>query len=691
MPIRIECPRLFRPKKVIGTKSSPWRANRCRLTVSTCLLFAALAPLASSQDGFPPKRVTLPIEVTGDGGSVESVTVGIEAGNATQVRSLWLNLHGLEYPGMVGVQVNRSEWFTLNNQTASVAEPARSYGGIGGGISTLKLTLPLPENTVAGGPNTIRFRFNGTNGVASGFRVLSFNLLRADGSAILPPDAFRDEDPKTWTAPLPDQADISAGRQLWQEGRLVKSGLPGAPPIRAACSDCHTKDGQDLKYFNYSNASIVARSRFHGLSEWQGLQIASYVRSLRFPNPGRPWNPPYQPGPGVDGRPVANWAAGAGAAWVLDRDTDTLPFIFGNPGPVGTSTGPMVVRAEAFNPDANLNQREIPIALPLPDWNHWLPRVHPADAWGPDFAKSAFAELYGTADYATLAATGEMRTFFDKWSRARREFFTAREPAKAKWSPELGEKIYAAELWQLVKTWEITQDYNLEGRGASGSGSEARIWRNTAAADTAPAAANIPNGTSGMGGSALTNEYFNNAWYELQIVVNSGTHGRHGKWPVDWVYLAGRFHDLERLSGRPEPGRLLVALIKALQSSDPNTGPESATEGWRPDRNLDPRIIVGKDWESTFAPLPPGLKREIAESLLKAWLDKTLSYPASSYFQLGTLASGYERPATLRDVAGGHAWEAVAKFEAAGVNAELIRRLQEWGRQYMNLAELFHY
>jgi hypothetical protein len=54
---------------------------------------------------------------------------------------------------------------------------------------------------------------------------------------------------------------------------------------------------------------------FHGLSELQGRQIASYIRTANTPNPGRPWNPPYQPGPSLDAQPVVNWAAGAGVDW----------------------------------------------------------------------------------------------------------------------------------------------------------------------------------------------------------------------------------------------------------------------------------------------------------------------------------------------------------------------------------------
>jgi hypothetical protein len=130
----------------------------------------------------------------------------------------------------------------------------------------------------------------------------------------------------------------------------------------------------------------VARYQFHGLSERQGKQIASYIRSLDLPHPGRPWNPPYQPGPDMQTRPAAELAAGAGPNWALDEDRETLRVLFGGPESKG-------VPAALFAPDGNLQLREIPIALQMPDWNHWLPQVHPLDAWGQRFAGSEFARM----------------------------------------------------------------------------------------------------------------------------------------------------------------------------------------------------------------------------------------------------------------------------------------------------------
>jgi cytochrome c553 len=231
------------------------------------------------------------------------------------VRSLWLQIHGLRYADQASVQVNTSAWMPLNNDTVTVAEPGKSFGGIGG-FATLTMTLSLPSGTVVDGANTIRFRFNHTDGLASGYRILAWNFLTIEGKKILPPDDFAEDAPETWAPPLPDAASILAGSKLWRTASLAASSLPNSPSIQAHCADCHAHDGRDLKYFNFSNGSIVARSRFHGLSTLEGEQIASYIRSLSFPNPGRPWSPPYQPGPGLDEQPISSWAAGAGLAWV---------------------------------------------------------------------------------------------------------------------------------------------------------------------------------------------------------------------------------------------------------------------------------------------------------------------------------------------------------------------------------------
>src|SRR5438552_18801129 len=43
---------------------------------------------------------------------------------------------------------------SLNNETVTVSEPGKSYGGIGGGFATLVMTVALPKGTVEIGKHT---------------------------------------------------------------------------------------------------------------------------------------------------------------------------------------------------------------------------------------------------------------------------------------------------------------------------------------------------------------------------------------------------------------------------------------------------------------------------------------------------------------------------------------------------------
>src|SRR5438034_3582953 len=136
---------------------------------------------------------------------------------------------------------------------------------------------------------------------------------------------------------------------------------------------------------------------------------------------------------------------------MLDSGTATLPFVFRPKGDlarqpdIGNAPESAIVAAitpDVFRPDGNLNPREIPISLQLPDWNHWLPRIHPLDAWGPAFQNSEFSEWYGSPgstsgqsanksslrnflaspDLSTLISSSRIVTYFDKWRNARRAF-----------------------------------------------------------------------------------------------------------------------------------------------------------------------------------------------------------------------------------------------------------------------------
>jgi hypothetical protein len=176
-------------------------------------LFVALLAAAAISTGFARSttdRILLPIEVLGAEGTMVSRAITLQGGQAESVRSLWLQIHGLRYADQASIQVNTSAWIPLNNNTVTIAELGRSYGGIGGGFSTLVMIVPVPNGAVVGGNNTIRFRFNQTDGIVSSFRILAFNFLTVEGRKVIAPENFVEDTPESWTPPLPDAASIQA-------------------------------------------------------------------------------------------------------------------------------------------------------------------------------------------------------------------------------------------------------------------------------------------------------------------------------------------------------------------------------------------------------------------------------------------------------------------------------------------------
>jgi hypothetical protein len=73
-------------------------------------------------------------------------------------------------------------------------------------------------------------------------------------------------------------------------------------------------------------------------------------------------------------------------------------------------------------------------------------------------------------------------------------------------------------------------------------------------------------------------------------------------------------------------------------------------------------------------------------------MDKNLQYPIAKYLPMGGLpARPYAPPAAYGDISGGNVWEAAQEFRKAGVAAELVGRLQQWGIAYTDRAARIQY
>ncbi len=340
----------------------------------------------------PP--IILPIEVLGAEGTVASRSFTINQQTLNSTANIWLMVNNLSFENKGSVRINNGTWLSLNHQTVQMQIQEKQRGGMThGGYSTIRFTIP--KTGLIAGNNTIDFRFNKSNGISIGYRVVRLNLLDTNKNKLLPNSMFEEDNPNNWTGPFTDQASINIGKNLWENANLWNHYLPegekgfwygqeipATKPINAKCASCHTQDGRDLEMFSYSNLSIIERSKFHKLTDLEGQQVASYIRSLSQPATppnnigryGRPWNPPYQPGPALQNKPINQWAAGAGIDAVLEEDKDMAPYLF----PDGITS--QTVRA-AFNSGLMDDRTLLPLAIQFPDWKHWLPLIHPLDAY----------------------------------------------------------------------------------------------------------------------------------------------------------------------------------------------------------------------------------------------------------------------------------------------------------------------
>jgi hypothetical protein len=595
--------------------------------------------------------VIMPLEVmTAGSGKVISVALTVPGGASAKV--LTMKVNNLSYDGKGSVQINGGNWIDLTNANVTVLGNAKLYGGIGGGYDTISLNVPI--SGAINGSNVINFRFNTTDGVSSGYRVLSFNLLDASGQNLVSDNNFTQDDPTKWTAPLPKASDIAAGQVLWQTAALVDSPINAGQQLKAHCMDCHTASGSDLYKFNYSNNSIVVRSEYHGLTENQGLQIASYIRSLsnQYPVPGpkcRPWNPPYQPGPGLDSAPVSDWTCGAGIDAVSENDLDTLAAVF-----------PSGINKAAITTKGQINIREIPIGFQLPDWNHWVPHIHPKDAWGDYFTNSNLNKLYagegtgnGTYNMKTQLATGGTSYAQGKtgdifndlyyWGVALGEQFAPpNEGVFGSYTIPQQKNLYGTAQWQLMKSWELAQDNALEVNcpvawvnKAQAPKAEQRGWCGywRFVFNVSPHVQGFPANNS-MFGSPVAHYVKANQWYYLQILLNPGSGAHNVHLPTDWQYAYGVLNNLYQSSGRPEPIRNFLYVLKGAQEMDNGVGVTNVDRGWTI-RDSSPLDVWNGGQNGVWKGTSLATEQAVVSAFLSNWMDTTTSFDINSWQREG--------------------------------------------------------
>lgn len=594
--------------------------------------------------------ITMPLEVM-SASSNKIVSASINIPNGSTIQTLTMTVNNLSYDNKGSVQLNNGNWINLTNANVNVLGNAKKYGGIGGGYDTISLTVPITGGM--NGLNTIHFRFNTTDGVSSGYRVLSFNLMDSSGTNMIASSTFVEDDPTKWVAPLSNNADISQGKTLWESATLIDSPINSTHILKAHCMDCHTANGSDLFKFNYSNNAIITRAQYHGLNETQGEQIASYIRNLStiLPTPGskcRPWNPPYQPGPSLDSAPLSDWTCGAGLEAVSEQDMDTLNYIF-----------PNGINKSAISTKGQINLREIPVAFQLPDWNHWVPHIHPKDAWGDYFTNSYLNGRYagegtvsdynmrskltnGGIDYAQ-GKTGDIFSDLYYWGVAYGEQFSPPNMGTSgAYTIEQQKNIYGTVQWQLMKMWEINQDFNLESscpvawvNEENAPKAEPRGWCSywRFIFNVSPHILQFPPDNS-MFGSSVAQYVKANQWYYLQILLNPGSGAHNVHLPTDWQYAYGLMTDLSNSSGRLEPMRNFLYVLKGAQEMDNGVGVMNVDRGWTI-RDSSPLGVWKYGQQGIWAGVSPTTEKAIVNAFLSNWLDTTTSFNINDWQRAG--------------------------------------------------------
>jgi hypothetical protein len=719
----------------------------CLAVLALTAAFKFSAPLSSD-------TVVLPVEVfPPDGASMHSERVAVEVSDPTGVDWLYVKGHALGYhksdyadqngyDQKASFRINGGDWVPISNSTAECVYPDRLYkidsedtgttaGCIGGPLHTVRLEVPVSgTGALTAGTNEIEFRFNGTDGFGSGYRILDFELRTSQGGAnAIDGTQFVEADYDSWTAP--DGGDASNGGSLWRQRNFLKEG-PGGDVIVASCADCHARTGEDLKFYNYSNKSIQARSRFHGLTDQQAKDVAAYIRQVDIDLPtgytvadaGRPWNPPYQPGPNLAEKPAELWAAGAGLEWVLDdeqevpgTDRDMATYMIPN-GPSDLSV---------VHPDSTLQAWKQPIAMQLPDWNNWLPDVHPFDVYGQSAwegtnlysvyrdeivnewddpsqlqadVDAAINDAQTCSQYIQGAAETMRRFNIARWQS---EYESLSKDPQYEGSPDPKIDELGAHQWMSVKLWEVHNQYDLQtvtrqmytpnndcGRFWGGNH---RSWlgNNNSIYDVAPHKNSKPEyPNSDTYADSRQNQFFTSAWYELQLILgpNQGNND-HGN-PFDWNYHAPHISSHDRIYGHSQGLRQLrgQVVVQQQKSMYRTTLNNEFDPGWNM-HNMQPTRMF---WSQNDAPLESmnqATRRDVTEAIMRAWITysdriATSDWPRGENWGSGELLPSSYTPtsgSTIGD-AGSKAdyiYRMMPKAQNLGVSADVIDEFARWG------------
>lgn len=359
-----------------------------------------------------------------------------------------------------------------------------------------------------------------------------------------------------------------------QHDQLVN---PVAPYVsdtlhNGVCASCHFDQGataglgagSDLAIYNFDNYEIERRSEFHGLSEQHGIHIAAYIRSLSLGTThGRPWNPPFQPTPGLAAASTSTPDAISGGgidSVLLDGYASHWEYLA--PGGVTTS----------FAYDQRIEPRDLPIPYQLPDIMQWWPIMFPGDYYlsGSDFLSSSCYTSYKsirdnlTPNNFSSFQSNNYGYFYNNCGTGSGYIETSGtigdSAAAGNIAPsQFPQRRFAIQQWSSQKKFEIAvekQTFQMAGLTTQAfHGGNATPSPNWPIAQGMPDASGTTdnvifnvgmhritmrnglyniNDITATGG--CTYQYQSNIWYMLQVIINAGNGWDTPQAPIDNAY-----------------------------------------------------------------------------------------------------------------------------------------------------------
>lgn len=548
-------------------------------------------------------------------------------------------------------RVNLTNNFLNNNN------PRRNVvraGGINGQNKIINIDIPMSRFTTSNALASqscfdVTYSYNGSEGFTSGMVVVDTKVLAPQANG----DLLDITQARVWNESdhhgTVQGGSASRGNTLFSQANILNENLfEGSPTLSASCVSCHAEGGRDLHFYGFSNDSIINRAIFHGLNEQDGKDIASYIRQFNsnanVPVLGRPWNPPFQPGPHLDGvtdkKELADkWNAGAGFEWYLPeskgKDNYIVKKIF-NITALDEITQSKVDelykgQGRAFS---TINVNEIPTAIQMPEWNEWLPLFAPEDVFklsaNPNFFFDSPAYVKYTLLKENLANWKNssdpykvMDEFSNFWDIIKGTFNNWREASKGLsrfdnvdyfaiassngYSREDARKSLIS--WGMVKTWELVREFELETFGNekfpntwelvswpvayqfSVFAKAPHIIANNRSNFRISQGADTNNTVEGQ--SILQGKTESTQWYHLQLLLNPGFKERTNFPPSDWPYHFIHISSANRQANTVEQSRFgnveysyndalryLVTHVKGIQMRDQGASGIPDLLGW---------------------------------------------------------------------------------------------------------------